>query len=82
MHFPNSLKSAQGARDYLAYEELFELILAAKLNRRENDKLQAFKIPFKLEKIKRFLNRLPFELTGAQNERRGKFFKTWKKLSR
>ena len=29
VHCPNSVKSARGARDYLAYEELFELILAA-----------------------------------------------------
>lgn len=65
-HFPNSLKSAQNARDYLAYEELFELILAAKLNRQENDKLKAEKIPFNAAKIKEFVAKLPFQLTGAQ----------------
>lgn len=65
-HFPNSLKSAQNARDYLAYEELFELILAAKLNRQENDKLKAEKIPFNATKIKEFVAKLPFQLTGAQ----------------
>lgn len=65
-HFPNSLKSAQNARDYLAYEELFELILAAKLNRQENDKLKAEKIPFNAAKIKGFVAKLPFQLTGAQ----------------
>lgn len=65
-HFPNSIKSAQNARDYLAYEELFELILAAKLNRQENDKLKAEKIPFNAAKIKDFVAKLPFQLTGAQ----------------
>ncbi|MBQ2643566.1 ATP-dependent DNA helicase RecG [Candidatus Saccharibacteria bacterium] len=65
-HFPNSIKSAQNARDYLAYEELFELILAAKLNRQENDKLKAEKIPFNAAKIKDFVAKLPFRLTGAQ----------------
>ena len=65
-HFPNSIKSAQNARDYLAYEELFELILAAKLNRQENDKLKAEKIPFNTAKIKDFVAKLPFRLTGAQ----------------
>lgn len=65
-HFPNSLKSAQNARDYLAYEELFELILAAKLNRQENDKLKAEKMPFNAAKIKEFVAKLPFQLTGAQ----------------
>ena len=66
VHFPNSLKSAQGGRDYLAYEELFELILAAKLNRQENDKLKAEKIPFNATKVKEFVAKLPFKLTGAQ----------------
>lgn len=65
-HFPNSPKSAQGARDYLAYEELFELILAAKLNRQENEKLKAVEIPFISAKIKEFVASLPFKLTGAQ----------------
>ena len=66
VHFPNSLKSAQGGRDYLAYEELFELILAAKLNRQENEKLKATEIPFTAKKIKDFVADLPFKLTGAQ----------------
>lgn len=65
-HFPNSRKSIQGARDYLAYEELFELILAAKLNKCENEKLRAVEIPFEAEKIKKFVAGLPFRLTGAQ----------------
>lgn len=65
-HFPNSPRSAQGARDYLAYEELFELILAAKLNRQENEKLKAVKVPFVAAKIKEFVASLPFQLTGAQ----------------
>ena len=66
VHFPNSLKSAQGGRDYLAYEELFELILAAKLNRQENEKLKAKEVPFAAKKIKEFVANLPFKLTGAQ----------------
>ena len=65
-HFPNSLKSAEGARDYLAYEELFELILAAKLNRQENDKLKAAEIPFDASLVKEFVASLPFKLTNAQ----------------
>ncbi|MBR2840077.1 ATP-dependent DNA helicase RecG [Candidatus Saccharibacteria bacterium] len=65
-HFPNSMKSITGAREYLAYEELFELILAAKLNRRENDKLQAEPIKFSAAKIRELVAGLPFRLTGAQ----------------
>ena len=65
-HFPNSLKSASSAREYLAYEELFELILAAKLNRQENDKLRATPVPFDKAKIREFVASLPFKLTNAQ----------------
>lgn len=78
-HFPNSLKSAKGARDYLAYEELFELILASKLNKTENEKLEAPEIPFQLEKIKEFLAKLPFELTGAQRKAAWEVFQDMEK---
>lgn len=65
-HFPNSLKSAERAREYLAYEELFSLILSAKLNRQENSKLKSIKIPFDVAEIKKFVASLPFKLTNAQ----------------
>ena len=65
-HFPNSVKSAAGARDYLAYEELFELVLAARLNRQENERLKAVAVPFDKERIQKFVASLPFKLTNAQ----------------
>lgn len=65
-HFPTSMVSVDKAREYLAYEELFELILAAKLNRRENEKLRATPVPFVAERIVKFVEKLPFKLTGAQ----------------
>lgn len=66
VHFPNSIADATRAREYLAYEELFALILAAKLNRRENDKLKALPAKFDAEKIRAFVAKLPFRLTNAQ----------------
>ena len=79
VHFPNSVKSAKGARDYLAYEELFELILAAKLNRQENEKLRATEIPFDAAKIKKFVASLPFKLTGAQRVAAWEIFQNMEK---
>ena len=67
-HFPGSLEVARRARDYLAYEELFELILAGRLNRLENEKLRAEPVLFQLDKVKEFLAGLPFTLTGAQKK--------------
>lgn len=78
-HFPNSAKSAAGARDYLAYEELFELILASKLNRRENEKLQATPVPFDVDKIRRFVGSLPFKLTNAQRKAAWEIFQDMEK---
>lgn len=68
VHFPSSQDAIGAARDYLAYEELFELILASKLNQRENQKLKAPQIPFEAERIRRFIASLPFQLTGAQKK--------------
>ena len=65
-HLPDSMKTVGVARNYLAYEELFELILASKLNRQENNKLKAVRIPFDSSKIKDFVASLPFQLTNAQ----------------
>ncbi len=66
VHFAENLKEAEEGRKYLAYEELFELILAAKLNKQENLKLQSTPLAFKPEIIKRFVSKLPFPLTNAQ----------------
>ena len=65
-HFPSSTTEVKAARDYLAYEELFELILASRLNRRENEKLKATPVPFSAPKIREFVGHLPFTLTNAQ----------------
>ena len=78
-HFPNSMKSVEKAREYLAYEELFELILASKLNRSENEKLQATPVPFNQTKIKEFVAKLPFKLTNAQRRAAWEIFQDMEK---
>ena len=66
MHFPQSSKDIAAARERLEFEELFGLILAAKLNKAENSKLGGYPIAFDQPKIKHFVAKLPFELTPAQ----------------
>ena len=66
LHFPDSAEQADAARNRLAFEELFGLILAARLNKQENSKLEGPKIPFDQPRIKKFVDDLPFTLTGAQ----------------
>ena len=78
-HFPTSEKAIKAAHDYLAYEELFELILASKLNRRENEKLKATPVKFEAEKIREFVSRLPFKLTNAQRRAAWEIFQDMEK---
>lgn len=66
MHFPKELGEVVAARERLAFEELFQLLLASQLNKVENQKLQGFAIPFEPETIKQFVQKLPFSLTDAQ----------------
>ncbi|MGE5299050.1 MAG: ATP-dependent DNA helicase RecG, partial [Acidobacteriota bacterium] len=66
MHFPKALEDVVKARERLAFEELFELLLASQLNRLENQKLAGYHIPFEVEVVKQFVAQLPFALTGAQ----------------
>lgn len=67
MHFPKALEDVAKARERLAFEELFELLLASQLNRLEkNQKLAGYHIPFEVEVVKQFVAQLPFAMTGAQ----------------
>ncbi len=65
-HFPENPADAEHGRQYLAYEELFELILAAKLNKQENQRLQSIPLQFEAPFIQALVQHLPFKLTGAQ----------------
>ncbi len=65
-HFPTSGSQIQESRQRLAFEELFQLLLAAQLNREQNAKLTGWQIPFEVETIRKFIQTLPFELTTAQ----------------
>jgi ATP-dependent DNA helicase RecG len=66
MHFPNNIKDVARARERLAFEELFQLLLASQFNRQENAKLIGWRIPFNKNVIGDFVNRLPFKLTNSQ----------------
>lgn len=66
MHFPKSADDVAKARERLAFEELFQLLLASQLNRDQNAKLVGWHIPFDQSIVADFVKQLPFELTGAQ----------------
>jgi len=66
MHFPETIEDISKAKERIAFEELFALLLASQMNRMENAKLQGWHIPFEQSIVKSFVTNLPFELTGAQ----------------
>lgn len=66
MHFPDSAETLAKARERLAFEELFSLVLASQLNKKEIAMLKGWQIPFEVNVVKDFVAQLPFELTRAQ----------------
>lgn len=68
VHFPSSTKSLANARKRLGFEEIFELTLAALLNKYELYKEKSLAIPFKEDLAKSFVDKLPFKLTDGQRK--------------
>lgn len=68
IHFPNSLKDAERAKERFAFEELFVVELAILRERLKLKEKKAPKIPFNLELIKEFVQSLPFDLTKSQKK--------------
>jgi ATP-dependent DNA helicase RecG len=66
MHFPKKSDDIVRARERLAFEELFQLLLAAQFNKQANAKLTGWHIPFDQATVRSFVEKLPFDLTGAQ----------------
>jgi len=78
IHFPKSSGNAQKAKSRLAFNELFLLQLAA-LFRKSQWKNNFFGNPFSVSKyskhIEEFLEKLPFDLTNAQEKAVKEIFK-------
>lgn len=68
IHFPNSSEDITAAKQRLAFDELFQLLLAAHLNKQANAKLSGWQVPFEKSTVQEFVRSLPFELTPAQKQ--------------
>ncbi|MCA9334768.1 ATP-dependent DNA helicase RecG, partial [Candidatus Saccharibacteria bacterium] len=66
LHFPEDNDDIRRGRERLGFDELFQLLLAAQLNKRSNSELQGWKIPFNKQAVQQFVAELPFALTDAQ----------------
>ncbi|MDW0109266.1 ATP-dependent DNA helicase RecG [Sporosarcina aquimarina] len=67
VHFPSSPDDVKQARRRVVYEELlhFQLKMAA-LKKVRKEAGKGISITYDLEKLKQFIEKLPFDLTGAQ----------------
>lgn len=68
MHFPSGDKALAQAKRRLGFEEVFQLTLAALLNKYELTKNKSLAIPFNEKLAKDFVAKLPFKLTNAQRK--------------
>jgi ATP-dependent DNA helicase RecG len=66
IHFPINRDDSDQAKERLAFEELFQLLLASQYNRQENSKLEGWHVPFAQATVLDFVKKLPFSLTNAQ----------------
>jgi ATP-dependent DNA helicase RecG len=82
MHFPSSATNLEKAKRRLGFEEVFELTLAALLNKHELYKEKALRIPFNEKLAKDFVSKLPFKLTDAQRKSVWRIYQDMAKASR
>lgn len=68
MHFPTDVAALAEAQKRLGFQEVFELSLAALLNKYELLQDTALAIPFDTELARQFVAHLPFTLTNAQRK--------------
>ena len=81
LHFPANSQDIEQARERLAFDELFGLLLAAQLNKQANAQLEGWAIPFDQQAVKHFVEQLPFQLTTAQRVAAWEIIQDFEKLT-
>lgn len=81
LHFPEKVTSLSAARKRLAFEEVLELMVASRLNKRDNASLTGYHIPFSEPAAKAFTAKLPFTMTGAQKRAAWEIFQDFERAT-
>jgi ATP-dependent DNA helicase RecG len=68
IHFPDSLKLAQKAKDRFSFEELFLIELLVMNERKKISDQKGIPISMNIDLVKKFVDSLPFKLTDAQKK--------------
>lgn len=75
LHFPSTRENFAAARHTIGFIEVFELMLASRLNKQEADTELSHPVIFKEQLAKQFVKSLPFKLTDAQRRAAWQVFK-------
>ena len=81
IHFPKDLSEMTASRQRLGFTELFLRQLKAQMIKSELKSRRAIPIKFQEAETKRFVNSLPFKLTGAQRKSAWEILKDLEKTS-
>jgi ATP-dependent DNA helicase RecG len=81
LHFPETSEELAEARERMGFEEVLELMTAAQLNKRENAKLEGYRVPFDETVAKTFTAQLPFQMTHAQKRAAWEIFKDFEQAA-
>jgi len=68
MHFPSSEELAEKAKERFSFEKIFMIHLAVLTERIRMTQEKSFSVEMDLERIKRFVDSLPYKLTDAQKK--------------
>jgi ATP-dependent DNA helicase RecG len=68
IHFPDNLRVAKKAQQRFSFQELFLLELFVLKQRIKRLRTKSISIPINLKVVKKFIDSLPFSLTGAQKK--------------
>lgn len=79
IHFPDNQKKINDAKKRLSFNEIFTLISLSKTIKNNNEKQRAVKIKFQEKEIKKFVRKLPFQLTDDQKKVSWQIFQSLEK---
>ncbi|MDP3917827.1 MAG: ATP-dependent DNA helicase RecG [Candidatus Woesebacteria bacterium] len=68
IHFPQSLEDSHKAKERLAFNEFYNLLVEAKERRKKSEKKKSISLKIDHTAINSFVKSLPFKLTSSQNK--------------
>ena len=68
IHFPKNFKEAEKAKERLAFNEFYNLLIEAKSRKEKLQKKKGLQLKYNKKEVSSFINSLPFKLTASQQK--------------